>query len=147
MKIAKRIFLGLGLVFIVFFGLVNFYLLPANAQGLWNKQDMLKENIADVFGESADNPTDVRQITVSAIKVFLTFIGIIVTIYIVIAGYKWMTAAGNDDKVREAKKQIINAIIGLIVILFAYAAVHFIAACIFDIIHDEGTWMCNFPHG
>jgi hypothetical protein len=143
MKIAKRTFLGLSLAFIIFLGLANFYLLPASAQGLWNKQNMLKNDIADAFGENANNPTDVRQVVVYAIKVFLTFIGIIVTIYIIIAGYKWMTAAGNDDKVREAKKQITNAVIGLVVILLAYMITNFVSRCLLDIVHGE-YWMCKF---
>jgi hypothetical protein len=147
MKIAKKIFLSLNLAVIIFLGLANLYLQPASAQGLWNKQNMLKNDIANAFGENANDPTDVRQVMVYIIKVFLTFIGIIVITYIIIAGYKWMTAAGNDDKIREAKKQITNAMIGLIIILLSYAIVQFTAACLLDIIEGEGTWMCNFPHG
>jgi len=37
-----------------------------------------------------------------------------------------MTASGNDDKVQEAKKLIMAGVIGLVIILSAYAIVQYI---------------------
>jgi hypothetical protein len=44
----------------------------------------------------------------------------------IIAGYQWMTAGGNEEQVAKAKKNISNAVIGLIIILAAYAITWFI---------------------
>jgi len=40
---------------------------------------------------------------------------------IVIAGVKWMMAGGNEEAVANAKKMLQNAVIGVLVIILAYA--------------------------
>ena len=41
--------------------------------------------------------------------------------YIIYAGYNWMTAQGEEEKVSKAKDTIQRAVIGLIVTIAAYA--------------------------
>jgi hypothetical protein len=43
-----------------------------------------------------------------------------------LGGFKWMTAGGNEDKVGEAKKLITAGIIGLVIILAAFAIATFV---------------------
>jgi hypothetical protein len=43
-----------------------------------------------------------------------------------------MTAGGNDDKVGEAKKRILYAVIGLAIILSAYAITRFITTQLYS---------------
>jgi len=38
----------------------------------------------------------------------------------------WMTAGGNDEKIEKAKKLISAAVIGLIIVLLAWAIVIFV---------------------
>ena len=40
--------------------------------------------------------------------------------YIIYAGWMWMTAAGNDEKITKAKATIRSGIIGLVVAMSAY---------------------------
>jgi hypothetical protein len=42
------------------------------------------------------------------------------------AGYNWMTAAGDEQKVEKAKDTITRAIIGIIITVSAYAITYFI---------------------
>ncbi|MFA6098129.1 MAG: Ig-like domain-containing protein [Patescibacteria group bacterium] len=56
----------------------------------------------------------------------LGFLGLIAVIMIIYGGVVWMTAAGNTDKVAKAKKIIIRAVIGLVIVLLAWAIVMFI---------------------
>jgi hypothetical protein len=49
-----------------------------------------------------------------------------------VAGYKWMTAGGNEEKVKEAKSQIQHAIIGLAIIIMAYAITYFVFEALGD---------------
>ena len=56
----------------------------------------------------------------------LSIIGVIFFILMVYAGFKWMTARGNEEGVKEAQKTIIAAIIGLVVVLSAYAITNFV---------------------
>ena len=47
--------------------------------------------------------------------------GMVVLIYLIIAGVKYITSAGDPGKTEEAQKQIISAIIGLAIVVLAYA--------------------------
>lgn len=47
--------------------------------------------------------------------------GIILTVIILMGGYKYLTAGGKKDEVDKAKEWIKNGIIGLIIILLAYS--------------------------
>lgn len=60
------------------------------------------------------------------IEGFLALLGVIFIILIIIAGYDWMTAGGEEEKVNKAKKMIRRAIIGLLIIIAAYAITAFV---------------------
>jgi len=69
---------------------------------------------------------DPRLTAASIIRTGLGLLGILTTIIIMYAGFKWMTAGGNEDDVATAKKMITAAIIGLLVIMSAYAITTFV---------------------
>jgi len=60
------------------------------------------------------------------INVIMGFLGIVAVIIILIGGFKWMTASGSEDKVTEARKLIVAGIIGLVIILAAFAITKFV---------------------
>jgi amino acid transporter len=62
----------------------------------------------------------------SLIKAFLGILGIIFIILIIYAGYNWLTAGGEEEKVRKAKDTIKRAVIGLIIIAASYAITAFV---------------------
>jgi len=49
--------------------------------------------------------------------------GILAFFYLVYAGFTYLTAGGNADNAKKGQQGIINAIIGLIIIILAYAIV------------------------
>lgn len=55
------------------------------------------------------------------IQVVLGFLGIIFLFLTLQAGFKWMTSQGNEKTVEEAKGSLKNAVIGLFIVLAAYA--------------------------
>jgi hypothetical protein len=57
---------------------------------------------------------------------FVTSAGILAAAMMVIAGYKWITAAGNTSIISGAKEQIMSAVFGLILALFSYMILNFI---------------------
>ncbi len=69
---------------------------------------------------------DPRDIAASIINIMLGFLGILAVIIILIGGFKWMTAAGNEDQVGEAKKIIVAGIIGLVIILASWGIASFV---------------------
>jgi hypothetical protein len=69
---------------------------------------------------------DLVDTIASIIRIALGFLGVIAVVIILLGGFKWMTAGGNDDKVKEAKKLIFSGIIGLVIIISAYAIASFV---------------------
>ncbi len=76
----------------------------------------------DTSGEKGNLPQKVGAI----VKIFLTILGIIAILFVLYAGFKWMTAAGNEDQVTEAKNTLKNGLAGLFIILLAYSITAFV---------------------
>ena len=79
--------------------------------------------VTDATGLAVKDP---RAIAAQIINIILGFLGIVAVIIILLGGFKWMTAGGNEDKVGEAKKLIVAGIIGLIIILASFAIAKFV---------------------
>jgi hypothetical protein len=78
-------------------------------------------DIGDTYAENIGlGNRDPKSIIVGVIQVILGFLGLLAVIIILIGGFKWMTAGGNDDKVTEARKLIVSGIIGLLIVLAAW---------------------------
>ena len=74
-------------------------------------------------GSSAKTPEDFISLGITTI---LSLLGVIFLILIVYAGIKWMLAGGNEQQVEGAQNILKRAIIGLIIVLAAYAISYFI---------------------
>ncbi len=97
------------------------------ASGQLDSSDLLSQDFGDATGLGQGNLTDtIGQL----IRVALGFLGVVAVVIILLGGFKWMTAGGNDEKVGEAKKLIIAGIIGLAIILSAYAIASFVISSI-----------------
>ncbi len=70
--------------------------------------------------------SDPRTVVARIINFALGFLGVIAVVIILFGGFKWMTSAGNEDKVGEAKQMLGAGVIGLIIILAAWAVANFI---------------------
>lgn len=68
----------------------------------------------------------------------LGFVGIIIFIIFLFAGFEYATAGDDTDKAKSAQSRIANAIIGLIIIFFAFVASNAILSFIFpDSVAEE----------
>jgi len=77
------------------------------------------------FGEAHDDNALPKRIG-NIIKIVLGVLGVILVIIVVYAGFLWMTAGGETEQVKKAKDWMTNAVIGLIIILSAYAITDFV---------------------
>lgn len=75
--------------------------------------------------------SDPREVIGRIINVVLSFLGVIAVGIILLGGFKWMTAGGNEDKVSEAKKLLGAGVIGLVIILAAWAVANFVINAIY----------------
>jgi len=62
------------------------------------------------------------------ISYVLAFLGVIFLILVVYSGLQWMMAGGNEEKVKQARTRLINAAVGLIIVLSAYAITFFVVS-------------------
>ena len=60
------------------------------------------------------------------IQTILQFLGVIFLCFIIYGGFTWMTAADEADKVKKSKKIIKSSVIGLVIVVLAYAISAFI---------------------
>lgn len=75
--------------------------------------------------ESASETT-ISEIIGTAVSAFLALLGVIFLVLMLYAGYNWMTAQGDEEKVTKAKDTITRSIIGMIIVVGAYAIWNFI---------------------
>ncbi len=79
----------------------------------------------DYASQTGLGTRDLRDIAISIVNIVLGFLGIAAVIMILYGGYIWMTAAGNAEKIERAKKTLIGAVIGLAIVISAFAIVNF----------------------
>ncbi|KKT35537.1 MAG: hypothetical protein UW24_C0007G0027 [Parcubacteria group bacterium GW2011_GWA2_44_12] len=73
-----------------------------------------------------EDTTDIKIQINRVINILLSFLAIIGVILIVYAGILWATAGGNDEQVGKARKTMIAAAIGLIIIGVAWTIISFV---------------------
>lgn len=82
----------------------------------------------DLPNQYTSQSKDPYELIGRIIRIALSFLGIGAVSLMVYAGFTWMTAAGNEEKVSEAKKTMRNAAIGLILILMSYSLTWFVVS-------------------
>jgi hypothetical protein len=116
-------FFGLFLSFVVIMPALALAM-PALAQNDLNVWGPTGED--DLRGTTGLGNKDPQALAASVINVLMTFLGIIAVVIILLGGFKWMTAGGNEEKVEESKKLIRAGIIGLVIILAAWGIASYV---------------------
>ncbi|PIT94342.1 hypothetical protein COT98_04140 [Candidatus Falkowbacteria bacterium CG10_big_fil_rev_8_21_14_0_10_39_9] len=99
--------------------------LPA-AGGAWNNQVGMDE-IGIEYGEpNPQAPSSAIAIVVRLINYSLLILGILFVVLLIMSGYQWMTAGGNQEQVEKAQSRIKNAIIGLVIVLSSWGITEFV---------------------
>ncbi len=101
------------------------FLHVASAQ-LLTDANSLSTMTDQVAGTASLGQMDIGQIVARIIRIVLGFLGTIFLILTIYSGFRWMTSAGNEDAIKKAKGTITAAIIGLVVVLAAYAITYFV---------------------
>lgn len=123
----------ISFIFLAIFSLIQVVVFASAVQtahadeALFNGQTGMTE-IGQVYGNNKDGKavTDIRVIIGKIIQVVLGFLAVIFLALIVYAGFRYMTASGNQDQTKKAVAQIRDAVIGLVIVLAAWAITTFI---------------------
>ncbi len=73
---------------------------------------------------------DLPKLVGNLIAQAITLLGAVLLVMLLWGGFLWMTAGGEGEKVKKAKAIIQNAIIGLVIIVAAYAIANFVIAAL-----------------
>lgn len=118
---------------LIVFAIISFLVLPVFvAPVLAQDANFGFDSVETGLGTNTLHRGDPRAIVGKIINFALGFLGVIAVAIILFGGFKWMTAAGNEDKVSEAKKLLGAGVIGLVIILAAWALATFIIEQIYS---------------
>lgn len=67
--------------------------------------------------------TTIRGLVLTIVNYFLGFLGLLAVIMVIYGGVTYVASAGNDEAVGKAKKIIMYAVIGLIIVLLSFVLV------------------------
>jgi hypothetical protein len=70
--------------------------------------------------------TDLQSVIGAVIRAALTLVGAIFLVMMVYGGYNWMIDRGDSERVKIAKDTITRALIGIVIVMGAYAITNFI---------------------
>lgn len=77
-----------------------------------------------LYGSSGPaGSTTFGNIIIIILNVALLVVGSIAVLFLIIGGFRYVTAHGNEEQAEAAKKTITSAIIGLVVVVLSFAIV------------------------
>lgn len=114
MKVANVITICLALVLVVtpFLAGAQFQIPDAGGTGL---------------GGGLGSETTLTGFILRVINIALALAGLIAVLFMVIGGFRYITAGGNTDSAELGKKTILNAVIGIIVIILSFVIVRVVS--------------------
>ncbi len=121
----KKNFFYAAIISVLFFSLFS----VVQAGGLGDAGGYLQNAVKDTgLDTGGDGDTLLTTSVGTVIKAALALVGTIFFVLTIYAGILWMTAAGEEEKVTKAKNIIIAAVIGLFIVMSAYAITAFVTA-------------------
>lgn len=93
----------------------------------------------DIAGEAAikggyaktTSDTTLAETVGMIISMVLAFTGVIFLVLMVYAGILWMTATGEEEKIKKSQKIILSSIIGLVIVAGAFLITNYLVPAIF----------------
>jgi len=107
-------------------------LLPAAAMAQLSEAQTDLEEVGTAIGTDATS-NDLPTLIGNIISALLSVLGIIFVVLVVYAGFLYLTAAGDDTKVKKAKTLLTQSIIGLVIIVAAYAISAFVIDALVEV--------------
>ena len=133
----KKILLTVGFFSIV--SLLAFGVAQASAAGLWESQlgSSGNNSMGSWFGQASGTPDDIRVTIYKIINFILNLLGVLFLVLVIVAGFLWMTSAGDSKKVESAIGYLKGAIIGLVIILVSKGITIFIFRNLLHAVFNE----------
>jgi len=95
---------------------------------------MAEPTFATSLIDASDNPSaisaatnsegSIKELVQTLLNFALGFLGFVATLMVIYGGVLYVTSAGNDESVGKAKKILLYAILGIIIILLSFALIN-----------------------
>lgn len=91
-----------------------------------------QETVCTTLGSNAncsktpDGSVGLNSVVSATINILSIIVGIVAVIMIMLAGFKYITASGDSNKISSAKNTLIYAIVGLVIVALSQSLVKFV---------------------
>lgn len=82
----------------------------------------------DVPGITPVKGGDLKALIFDGINIFLWVAGVLAAVYLIYGGVLYITAGGDAEKATKGRTALINAIIGIVIILLSLAIMRYLTA-------------------
>lgn len=121
--LAKKSFLREALIFagllVGALAVSSLFAHPTFATSMIDQSDNI-----DAVADATGGESDFKSIVKTILNFGLGFLGFVMVIMVIYAGVLYVTAAGNEDNVGQAKKILLYCVIGTVLIFISYAFVN-----------------------
>jgi uncharacterized membrane protein YwzB len=76
---------------------------------------------------NCDNDTDLNDLIIKIINWILAITLAVDVLFMIIGGFLYITSAGNEDRAKKGRTTVVNAVIGLVIIVLAYVIANVVA--------------------
>ncbi len=126
----KVLYKKLGLLFLTVFLSISFFPSVLASDSFDFSADSGLKSTADETGHTKqsffNNADSLEGGVANIVFALLSLVGMIFLVLLIYGGVFWMTARGNETQAQKAKNIITNSVVGLAVVLLAYAISIFI---------------------
>lgn len=121
-----KIIFGLVVIFVMCFSIVS------SLAAQTPSPDLCPDGLAKVGGKCPlRNPDEEHLVNINSfgelikrvISILLLFAGAIAVVFLLVGGYQYIASRGNEEAMEAAKKTVTSAVIGIIIIVLAFAIV------------------------
>jgi hypothetical protein len=95
-------------------------------QGITNNSSLFSES----SGEGLNAYSNLESLISSMIGLLTVLGGIFFVFFFVLGAFQWITAGGDSSKVEKARNQMIQGVLGLVVMVAAYAIIGLIGTVV-----------------
>lgn len=89
-------------------------------------QAAIPDVFPDITGFIIDTDTGLTDVAMNVVKWIILLAGLIAVVYLIWGGLLYITAGGDAEKATKGRTAIINAIIGIVIILLAFVIVYWV---------------------
>lgn len=115
-----------------FLGIPHWYKYLVVERETLNSNTTPSETVCQVTGPKAEGSDNldiskvVTRVALAVIDILLRVGGMVAFVFIVYSGFRFVMSQGNPDQEKAARETAINALIGMVITIFAIAIVTFI---------------------